>query len=121
MPFFHYISFYFNAVPCRNVYMCKGENVFSNGLYVWPTGDDAAGEQGNAERRREGEDQDSAASSLSEPFSHRAPSGQPAQSPEIWQQSLRDRLRQHKGSFPLRTGQDGAFVSLRQIKILQGL
>jgi len=48
-------------------------------------GIDAAEEQGHAERCRDGEDQDGDASSLSEPFSHRAPSGPPAQSPQIWQ------------------------------------
>lgn len=47
------------------------------------TGSDAAGEQGNSERWRGREDQDGAASSLSEPFCHCTPSGQPTQSPEI--------------------------------------
>lgn len=69
------------------------------------TGSDAAGEQRNSERWRGREDQDGAASSLPEPFCHCTPSGQPTQSPEIWQQSLGNRLLQHQGPFPLWTGQ----------------
>lgn len=89
--------------------------IFYIGFNVWSTGTDAAGEQRDRERSREGRDQDGAASSLPEPFYHRAPSGQPTQSPEIRQQSLGDRLSQHKGSFPLWTGQTGFFFPNRQI------
>lgn len=83
-----------------------------------PAGYDAAGKQGNTEWFREGEDQDGSASSLPEYFSRWAPSGKTAQSPEIWKQSLGDRLCQHKGSLPLRTGRTGLlFVCLPDCQI----
>lgn len=68
------------------------------------TGSESAGKPGNTERCGEGEGQHSSASSVFEPFFHWASPWQATQSPEIWQQSLGDRLRQHKGSFPLWTG-----------------
>lgn len=68
------------------------------------TGSDSAGKPGNTERWREGEGQHSSASSVFEPFFHWASPWQATQSPEIWQQSLGDKLQQHKGTFPLWTG-----------------
>lgn len=74
-------------------------------FYALPTGGGAAGRPGDRWRRRGGEDPGGFAPPPPQPFSHRAPPGEPAQSPETLQQSLGDRRRQHQGSLPPRTGQ----------------
>lgn len=102
---------------CDSVCASDDESVFVVTCLLSSAGNNSAGKQRPTERAREREDQDSSAPSLSEPFSHWAPSGEPTQSPQIWKQSPGDRLRQHKGSFPLRAGQTGFILVDFQLKI----